>query len=58
MEQWLALDGGVRDEVDVEFGDQTKTTDALAGTTYSGLTMTITMSLALGHLNIVRVKVS
>ena len=48
--------GDVLNEVDVEIGDQSKTTVALAGTAYSCLTMTITMSLALCHLNIARVE--
>ena len=48
--------GDVLDEMGVEIGDQSKTTDALAGTAYSCLTMTSTMSLALCHLNIARIR--
>ena len=48
--------GEVRKDVDVELGDQSKTTVALAGTAFSCLAMTITMSLALCHLNIARIR--
>ena len=47
---------GILVDVDVEVGDQSKTTVALAGTAYSCLTMTSTMSLALCHLNIARIR--
>ena len=50
------LSGGVLDEVDVEVGDQSNSTVALAGTAHLYPVLTVTMSLALCHLNIVRIR--
>ena len=49
--------GGVLDEVDVEVGDQSNSTVALAGTAHLYLTMTAAMSLALCHSNTAKIKV-
>ena len=48
---------GVLDEVDVEVGDQSNSTVALAGTAHLYLTMTAVTSLALCHSNTAKIKV-
>ena len=49
--------GDVLDEVDVEVGDQSNSTVALAGTAHLCLTMTVAMSLALCHSNTAEARV-
>ena len=49
--------GDVLDDVGVEVGDQSNSTVALAGTAHLYSVLTVTMSLALCHSNIARVKI-